>query len=339
MVPQLVRKLSDNAQFTLMHICGWIAYAVYLMMLNHIGDQSFQLGHLIGYLIPFIAVFYTSLYCLRFFNKKHGLLLGSAALVIMFAIICLVVYVYVYTILPAFGVRLYLTNSFHLGQFVRNILEYTVRFFIFALLYFFIQNYYRKKLLQAKSEIALLRAQIQPHFLYNTLNVFYSQAQSLNNDLADNIHRLSRIMRYTLEQAELNNETVLLRQELKQLQFLIEINQARFSHGLFITYEFNDDIEDLCIPPLSLMTLVENAFKHGDLKDEAMPLTIAVTTSPNHLHFYCSNKKRSRPVYGTSSGVGMSNLKKRLDYSFKDRYKLVVTNEPAQYTVSLTINY
>lgn len=339
MAVQPAGKLSDKTRFTLFHIGGWIIYAAYLMGINSMGDRSFRFSYVIGYIIPFIIVFYASLYCLQFFNRQNGALLGTTAIVCMFAGICVAVYIYVYSILPLFGIQLYIKNSFNLEQFVQNIIGYTVRFFVFATLYFVVQNYYRKKALQAQSEAALLRAQIQPHFLYNTLNVFYAQTQPLSLALADNIHKLSRIMRYSMEQVELNNETVLLSQELRQLQLLIDINQLRFSQRLSIIYEVNGNIEDQTIPPLSLITLVENAFKHGDLKDCAIPLRIIVTLTLNQLHFYCSNKKRSRPVYGNSSGIGMENLKKRLDYSFKNRYKLSIHDEASIYSVSLTINY
>jgi sensor histidine kinase YesM len=339
MAVQPVGKLSDKTQFTLLHIGGWIIYSAYLMGINSMGNHSFRFSYVIGYIIPFIVVFYASLYCLQFFNRKYGAILGVTAVLLMFGLLCLAVYVYVYDILPLFGVQLYLKNSFNLVQFIQNIVGYTIRFFVFALLYFVVQNYYRKKALQAQSEAALLRAQIQPHFLYNTLNTFYAQAHPLSEDLANNIHKLSDIMRYSLEQVGLHNEMVLLSHELKQLQLLIDINQLRFSHGLFIIYEVNGEVVDQLIPPLSLITLVENAFKHGNLKDPAIPLKIIVTLSLKHLHFYCSNKKRSRPVYGNSSCVGMNNLKKRLDFSFKNHYKLMVRDEETRYSVSLTINY
>lgn len=333
------RKLSDRVQFILLHILGWLIYASYLLMLNSLGDNSFKLSYVIGYIIPFIAVFYASLFCLQFFNKKYGVLLGLTALVVMFCVICLAVYGYVYWVLPLFGLRLYLKETFNMTQFIQNILVYTVRFFVFALLYFFMQNYYRKKTLQAQSEAALLRAQIQPHFLYNALNIFYDRAQLLDKDLADNIYKLSRIMRYSLEQIEQNNETVPVSLELKQLQLLIDINQLRFSQGLQIRYEIHGDEDDQTIPPLALITIVENAFKHGDLKDFVTPLSIKVNLSAKQLDFSCSNKKRSKPADKGSTRIGMDNLIKRLEHSFKNRYTLTVHNELERYSVLLTINY
>jgi hypothetical protein len=332
-------KLSDKAQFTILHVCGWILYAAYLMGLNSLGNSSFRFSYVIGYLIPFMAVFYASLFSLHFFDKKYGAILGATALLIMFGSSCLLVYIYVYGLLPLFGVKLYLNDKFHIEQFIQNVLVYTVRFFVFALLYYVIQNYYRKKTLQAQSEAALLRAQIQPHFLYNTLNTFYAKALSLDGNFADNIYKLSLIMRYSLEQAEQNNETVLVGQELKQLQLLIDINQLRYSQKLKIRYEINGDIDDQIIPPLALLTIVENAFKHGDLKDPAIPLHIIVTLSFNQLHFYCINKKRSQPIDLDSTRIGMDNLLKRLEFSFKKKYKLTVHNELDSFSVSLTINY
>lgn len=187
-------------------------------------------------------------------------------------------------------------------------------------------------------EYAFLRAQINPHFLHNTLNVLFSQALDVSQELADNILKLSSIMRYSLENLEQINGKVLVETELAQLRTLIDINTLRFGNTIAISYSIQGKLEEQYVPPLSLITIVENAFKYGDIKDPLNPLVIKVILKPNEVYFYCKNKKKENHVQFSSLNIGITNLSKRLDIAFKDRYVLNVKNEKDFYTFELTVN-
>jgi len=143
-------------------------------------------------------------------------------------------------------------------------------------------------------EYAFLRTQINPHFLYNTLNVLYSQAMDYSQDLAENILKLSNMMRYSLENIEFESGKVPIQKELQYLQTLIEINTMRFGDSRYVVYEISGTIREHVVPPLSLITVVENAFKYGDLKDPENPLTIKLVIEQDSIYFYCRNKKEKR---------------------------------------------
>jgi len=186
-------------------------------------------------------------------------------------------------------------------------------------------------------EFAFLRAQINPHFLHNTLNVLFSKALNYSPELADNILKLSRIMRYSLESLEYDGGKVPVQKELDNLQTLLDIHNMRFGNSKIVHYTTEGNANGLTLPPLSLITIVENAFKYGDLKDPRHPLQIKVVLKPHEIYFYCFNKKKKNFVPVSSMSIGISNLSKRLDESFKGRYEMKATDEHDFYTLELSI--
>ena len=182
-----------------------------------------------------------------------------------------------------------------------------------------------------------MRAQINPHFLHNTLNVLFSQALDYSQDLADNILKLSRIMRYSLESLEYESGKVSIQKELEHLQTLLEINTMRFGDSKTIEYSVEGQITGQMLPPLSIMTIVENAFKYGDLKDPSNPMQIKIVLKPNEIYFYCRNKKKKNNILLSSTNIGIANLSKRLDVTFKGMYEMKASDELEFYTLELIV--
>ncbi|WP_190300484.1 sensor histidine kinase [Rufibacter hautae] len=188
-----------------------------------------------------------------------------------------------------------------------------------------------------EAEYAFLRAQINPHFLHNTLNFFYAKSLGHSDELSDGILTLCDIMRYSLESDEDQNGTVLLTKEVEHLRNVIKINQLRFSHRLQIDFQLRGELHGLRIIPLVLITMVENAFKHGELTNAAHPLRFTLEVSPqNQLTFTVVNKKRTGPKE-TSHGIGLDNTRKRLAAAYPNRHLLEVQDEEEFYTISLQI--
>ena len=186
-------------------------------------------------------------------------------------------------------------------------------------------------------EFAFLRAQINPHFLHNTLNVLFSKALNFSPELADNILKLSRIMRYSIESLEYENGRVPVQKELENLQILLDIHNMRFGDSKIIKYSSEGEANGQMLPPLSFLTIIENAFKYGDLKDPDHPMEIRVVLKPRDIYFYCFNKKKKNFVSISSMHIGITNLSKRLDESFKNKYEIKVTEEKEFYKCELYI--
>jgi two-component system, LytTR family, sensor kinase len=148
---------------------------------------------------------------------------------------------------------------------------------------------------KSQANFNFLKAQINPHFLHNTLNFLYAKSLPYSTELSEGILTLSDIMRYALSEGNARNGKAPLRDEIEHVRNVIKINQLRFSNNLNVQCEVEGVINGAEIIPFVLITLVENAFKHGDLKTSEHPIIIKVKVDDGKLYFYCHNKKKSGP--------------------------------------------
>jgi len=180
-----------------------------------------------------------------------------------------------------------------------------------------------------------LKYQINPHFLFNSLNFLYSQSLPLSDELARATMLLSKMMRYGLQE---NSEEakVSLAGEVEHLQNFIEFNQLRFSNQLQIDFKTEGQIAIRRIMPLLLITFVENAFKYGELHQPENPLEIHLTVDSQKLTFFVKNKKRKGPKED-STGIGLENIRKRLTLGYPERHSLVIKDNEDFYATELTV--
>lgn len=189
---------------------------------------------------------------------------------------------------------------------------------------------------KSQANLNFLKAQINPHFLHNTLNFLYAKSLPYSTELSEGILTLSDIMRYALGPAAKEGK-VMLKDEIEHVRNVIKINQLRYSNNLNVKFDVNGVVNGASVIPFLLITIVENAFKHGDLKSPAHPICIRLDVHDGHLSFYCHNKKKSGPKE-ISTGIGLDNIKKQLDLSYGRNYSLHVQDEAEFYTTELTIN-
>jgi len=210
---------------------------------------------------------------------------------------------------------------------------------------------------KTQANFNFLKAQINPHFLHNTLNFLYAKSLPYSAELSEGILTLSDIMRYALSEGNAKDGKAPLKDEIEHVRNVIKISQLRFSNTLNVQFEVEGVMNGASIIPFVLITLVENAFKHGDLKNTSDPIIIkvkvmdntglSVTAHPVHiklksietkkLYFYCRNRKKSGSKE-LSTGIGLDNIKKRLDLAYGNKYNFIVKDEPEFYTTELTID-
>lgn len=190
---------------------------------------------------------------------------------------------------------------------------------------------------KTQANFNFLKAQINPHFLHNTLNFLYAKSLPYSPELSEGILTLSDIMRYALSQGNEKDGKAPLKDEIEHVRNVIKISQLRFSNKLNVNFEVTGVVNGAMIIPFVLITLVENAFKHGDLKDTEAPIDIKLNVDGNKLYFYCRNKKKTGPKE-LSTGIGLENIKNRLDLAYGKNYNFVVKDDPTFYTTELTIN-
>ena len=184
------------------------------------------------------------------------------------------------------------------------------------------------------AEMGLLKAQINPHFFFNTLNSLYALILKGSDQASKVVLRLSALMHYMLYDA--GTDKVLLTDEISHLENYIGIEQMRFSGRLDLSFQYSGDIPGKMIAPLLLLTLVENAFKHG-IAEEAGWITIDLKVTGNRLFL---NVENSYPESSnvTRGGIGLNNLKRRLELIYPHRYTLQFDRQSQIFKASLKLD-
>ena len=188
------------------------------------------------------------------------------------------------------------------------------------------------------TELAFLKNQINPHFLFNTLNNIYSLVQTNVADGQKAILQLSKLMRYILYETEKGD--LFLSQEIEFMKTYIELMKLRISDKVNITVSFPENYNDVAIPPLLFLPFVENAFKHGISYRRPSFVNVDLKVKPGTIIFDCSNSlgNLSDDLLKRDSGIGLENVKKRLALLFPGSHSLKILETETTYQVILQIN-
>jgi len=188
-----------------------------------------------------------------------------------------------------------------------------------------------------EAELNYLRSQTNPHFLFNTLNNIYSLARDKSDMAPESILRLSKILRFMLY--DTNGDYVAIEQELKVISDYIALEKLRYDDSLRVN--FSHSIEDMkqALPPLLLIPLVENAFKHGAAETKDRPFVdIYLSVNKRQLEFVVKNSAENEPEEANvKENIGLSNLRRQLELLYKD-YNLSVQRDTSVFVATLKIN-
>jgi two-component system LytT family sensor kinase len=193
------------------------------------------------------------------------------------------------------------------------------------------------------AELASLRAQINPHFLFNALNSLYATALNENSEkTADGIQKLGDMMRFLLQ--ENNLDRIPLDKEIEYLRNYIQLQRMRIdeTHNIDIRVTIQEPKQALYIAPMLLTPFVENAFKHGISFRTHSWIHITLTLDDTRLYLKVHNSRHAKPVNDpeeTKPGVGLNNVRKRLDLIYPGRYQLDIQQSEQDYFASLTLVY
>jgi sensor histidine kinase YesM len=187
-------------------------------------------------------------------------------------------------------------------------------------------------------ELALLRSQINPHFLFNTLNNIYSLVYKKSEDAPEAVMKLSSIMRYMLYDA--TTDLVSLDKEIEYLKSFIELEKLRIKHNDFVELEISSNVEGRTIAPMLLIPFVENAFKHGSRTAETPGIRISLLVYPQEIRFSVSNylRKSLSATKDQTGGIGLSNIRRRLNLLYPGKHKLEIRSENNMYHVQLILS-
>ena len=189
---------------------------------------------------------------------------------------------------------------------------------------------------RVNAELSYLKSQINPHFLFNTLNSIYSLAIDKSDYTATAIVKLSGMMRYVLSKS--SEDFVTLEEEINYISSYIEMQRLRFGETFKLSYNVEGDLENNKIAPLILIPFVENAFKHGVNAEENSCILINIVVVDKELNFTVDNKKvKTNHDIRTRSGLGIEITKSRLKHLYPQKHSLVINEEEKDFMVSLKI--
>ncbi len=197
---------------------------------------------------------------------------------------------------------------------------------------------YKDELIKERQagEIALLRSQVNPHFLFNTLNNIYSLVYNKSDEAPEAVMKLSSIMRYMLYDS--NTDIVAVNKEVEYLNSFIELQQLRITQKGFVKIKVNGSMENRNIAPMLLIPFVENAFKHGD-KNHCPGIIINLNLEPDRLVFTVENhlKTNNHVPSEESGGFGLGNIKRRLGLLYPEKHELTINKSEDKFKIELII--
>jgi len=311
-VPRLFKVYVHTV--TLHAVC-WMSYAAVSYYFAFINRIPFLLAHPSVFILGQIAVFY-----LNFCYWVPGLLAGRKFVRFIVSNVALAAGLDLLLIPSYHSIRVHYLGDAHpfpltlSTQFILRSLEFFFICLLAAIARFstdwFIHQKQARELENAmlKTELAFLRAQVNPHFLFNTLNSLYALAIKRSDQTAPAIMQLSGLMRYHLDGNEERPRSLL--KELEVIENYIDLQRLRLPRNFAVDLRVDGDIAGSQVPPLLLLPLVENAFKHG-----ADHIVISVSVNEEKLTLTTENGVNTylaEPV----SGIGLANLQKRLNFLF-----------------------
>lgn len=187
---------------------------------------------------------------------------------------------------------------------------------------------------QREEELKSLRSQLNPHFLFNTLNSIYALIDICPETAKHAVHELSHMLRYVLYE---NPSTVTLKQELKFVDSYVSLMKMRLKQDVKMNVTLNSNGHDnMLIAPLLFVTIIENVFKHGDITNPSKPIEIAITAENDVVK--CHTFNYVLPSDKKTEGIGLNNLQRRLSLLYGDNAILEVNRSSDTFTVDLRIN-
>lgn len=347
------QKNQTEIQFLLSF---WVFYILYNLIWYYSQVQVLRdlLRILLNYPIFGLLVFAPTYFILRKFAFKKKIIISIALIILTFANFVAFRYLLNYFIFPALSVNTpYTGKPFDLVSFSFGSMSVFLQNFVLAIGYAIAKHSIDLEKRQRKlteinarlqherdmAEMAFLQAQINPHFLYNTLNFIYSEAIMVSETVSESVITLSNIMRYTLTEAG-SDKLVSLRSEINHIKNYMKLQQMRFSNELCVemSIEGDENIDSLEILPLVLISFVENIFKHGDIHSPEHPAIIKFDVGENDFSLFIYNLKNKGPKE-QSSGVGMKNILTRMDILYLKKYDVeMLLNTEDEFSLNFTIS-
>jgi two-component system, LytTR family, sensor kinase len=344
-------KFSFDSKLVKFYLWVALAYAALWFLSNHSAPGTFwqKVGNGVWRVIYVMIVNFIFLeYAGPFIIRKRRFFIYNIVLGAVIVWIFCIIWAYGLYAWRLLGIRLHIYSELVTYKSTEAAITAQMGYSVGSIFFFgtirHIYNYV--KLRQATQQLRIekqaaelnyLKTQTNPHFLFNTLNNIYSLARDKSDLAPESILRLSKILRFMLYEA--GGEYIAIEQELKIIDDYIALEKLRYDESLHIN--FNYDIEDMkqSLPPLLLIPLVENAFKHGASETRSHPFVdIHLSVNKRQLTFSVRNSAETFSGQGSiKENIGLSNLRRQLQLLYSD-YDLSVNQADSVFIANLKIN-
>ncbi|WP_420601601.1 sensor histidine kinase [Flagellimonas sp.] len=313
----------------------FIWFCLFLIFTATIQSDNRLLSGVVGILLFAPSIYIQNLMILPLFNKKMGLF-------VLFSVLNATAFTFVSTFLLG---KLLGEESYEWGMFL-NFLGAQVLALIFGMAIKMARDNYSKRHRDKEAELQLLKGQLNPHFLFNTLNNLYGLSVVKSDKLPNLMLKLSDLLRYSLYDTK--ESVVSLEKEIQYIENYVALERIRLSDTTDIDFRVSGEVGSKSIAPMLLIIFLENAFKHlGSPKNERSSVEVDLKVADNTLYFLCSNtidpvkpieREQKNGIKNHTGGIGLRNAKKRLSLIYPERHKLAITEKNNCHKVQLTLN-
>ncbi|MGE0090394.1 MAG: sensor histidine kinase [Bacteroidales bacterium] len=335
-----LNKIVRIAVHSLFWFCAWFFFFFYYKRYSEV--NIYTLAASIINLVAAIATVYT----FNYYLIPKILLKNKLRRFIAFAFVAIVMFFYIQLLLTLFLVVKSLHEESRLFPEMIDVMMLFFNMFFVVFVAIAIKFYkrwsekdFREQQIQkekVEAELQMLKTQINPHFLFNTLNSIYVLAMKKSEQTANVVMKLSDILDYILYR--IDAPMIAISTEIQIIENYIELEKIRFADRVNITFTYNFKSKDIKIPPMLIIPFVENAFKHGVGKSmEKSWIKINIDVTGHSLNIEVSNNKSQNKIKSETGGIGLLNVKKRLDLLFYDSYSLNISEKNNRFDVFLTI--
>lgn len=333
-------KIAQGAIHGLFWLCVWFFFFTYYKRYSEVNIYTFT-ASLIN-----LAAAIATVYTFNYYLIPNILLKNKRVKFFAFAFVAIVIFFYIQLLLTLFLVVKLLQTEQHLFPEMIDVMMLFYNLFFVVFVAIAIKLYklweekdYREQVIQrekVETELQMLKAQINPHFLFNTLNSIYVLAMKKSEQTATMVMKLSDILDYILYR--IDSPKISITNEIQIIENYIELEKVRFTNRVSLNFTSNFKSKEIQIPPMLIIPFVENAFKHGVAKSiDKSWINISIQEADLMLQIAISNSKSASTTKSMAGGIGISNVRKRLDILFGDSYNLNITEKANRYDVSLAI--
>jgi two-component system, LytTR family, sensor kinase len=340
-----IRSFVSSKPFVItVHSLIWLA----LLLVPIIIDESPMARNFWIFRFGIIIVFLSAFFYLNAFLLIPRLLLQGKIISFILSVLACIGFIVMVNLLAAYLFQVFSGHRHHhfYPQMILGPVFFSVVTFALSTSFKITSEWFRNEKIKKEmenekltAELAFLKSQVNPHFLFNILNNICSLARKKSDDTENAIIKLSQIMRYMLYESK--DEKVSLEKEIEYLQNYIELQRMRLSGNVDIRFIIEGRPELMMIEPMLLIPFVENAFKHGVSYLEECAINIQLKINPDELVFKVENpviKKGSEEI-PADSGTGLKNVLRRLELLYPGKHEIAIDENEMKYLVNLIIRF